>query len=202
MRWVAMLVAGLVVGVGSAALADIAGSAHDFVGDGWNPTEEICIVCHTPHDADMTVPDSPLWNHDVTEAVYSVYSSPTMDVPVGQPGFVSKLCLSCHDGTVALDSFGGAAGDDYIGSEFKIDTDLRDDHPVGIDWEHQTQEVLPSCSGCHFVHLPSSYVGPPFFDGKLECATCHDVHNQGAPEPGLLRRTLAGSLLCLWCHGK
>jgi predicted CXXCH cytochrome family protein len=196
-----MLVAGLVVGVGSAAMADIAGSAHDFVGKSWNPTGEVCIACHTPHDADMSLPDSPLWNHEVTAAIYTLYSSPTMDVPVGQPGDVSRLCLSCHDGSVALDSFGGATGETYIGSEFEIDTDLRDDHPVGMDWQHQTLLAYPNCSACHTVN-PMAYFGPPFFDGRVECATCHDPHNGGPSEPGLLRRTVAGSALCLWCHSK
>jgi predicted CXXCH cytochrome family protein len=199
MRWAAMLVAALVVGVGSAALADIAGSPHDFTDDGWDPSGELCVVCHTPHDANLTVPGSPLWNHEVTSAVYDVYSSPTMNVPVGEPRNVSKLCLSCHDGSVALDSFGGATGETYIGAEFKIDTDLRDDHPIGIEWQHQTQDV-PNCSACHSVS-PMTYFGPPFFDGRVECATCHDPHDQGALEPGLLRRTLAGSAICFWCHG-
>jgi predicted CXXCH cytochrome family protein len=195
-RWAAMLVAGLVFGVGSAALADIAGSAHDFVGDDWNPTGEVCVVCHTPHDSDMSLSDSPLWNHEVTEAVYTVYSSPTMDVPVGQPGPASKLCLSCHDGTVAIDSFGGATGDTPIGEEWEIDSDLRDDHPIGMDWDHQTLQPNPNCSACHTVS-PMNYFGPPFFDGRVECPTCHDPHNGGAPEPGLLRRTRVDSALCL-----
>jgi predicted CXXCH cytochrome family protein len=149
----------------------------------------------------MRLPDSPTWNHEVSVASYTLYSSRTMDVPVGQPGDVSMLCLSCHDGTVAVDSFGGSTGETLIGSESHIDTDLRDDHPVGIDWEHQTQDAPLNCSECH---IPPSmyYVGPPFFDGRVECATCHDPHNRGAPEPGLLRRTGAGSALCFWCHGK
>jgi predicted CXXCH cytochrome family protein len=194
-----MLVAGLVAGGSSAALADIAGSAHDLRSYGWSGGE-ICIVCHTPHDADTTVSASPLWNHEVTTATYTLYSSPTMDVTVNQPGAESKLCLSCHDGTVALDSFGGATGSTYIDSGALIDTDLSDDHPVGIDWFHQTLSATPDCSGCHQIS-PSAFVGPPFFAGRLECATCHDVHNREvASEPGLLRRTLAGSELCLWCH--
>jgi predicted CXXCH cytochrome family protein len=201
LRWAATLVAGLVVGVGSEAMAGIAGSAHDFTGTGWNPSGEICVVCHTPHDANLTVPDSPLWNHEVTSAVYDVYSSPTMDVPVSQPGSVSLLCLSCHDGTVALDSFGGATGEEHIGSDRDITTDLRDDHPVGIAWQHQTLDS-PSCGACHIVSPSVEYFGPPFYDGNVECASCHDPHDGGAAEPGLLRRTLAGSALCLWCHGK
>ncbi len=203
MRGVALLAAALLVGGSFAALADIESSAHDFSTSGWNSTGEICIVCHTPHNADQTVANMPLWNHEVTMATYIVYSSSTMDATVGQPGGASKLCLSCHDGTVAIDSFGGGTGGIYIGGRFLIGTDLSDDHPVSIEWDHSTtNDQTPLCLGCHLVHANMAYVGPPFFDGRLECATCHDVHNQGPPEPGLLRRTMAGSDLCLWCHGK
>ena len=81
----------------------IVGSAHDFSGEGWSGGE-ICLPCHTPHNADTTEPDAPLWNHAVTSALYTLYDSPTMDVAPEQPRPASKLCLSCHDGTVALDS--------------------------------------------------------------------------------------------------
>src|SRR5438132_458702 len=33
---------------------------------------------------------------------YLVYASPTLKAIVGQPDGSSRLCLSCHDGTVAL----------------------------------------------------------------------------------------------------
>ncbi len=103
-------------------------------------------MCHTPHNADASVTDAPLWNHEVTTAIYTVYSSPTMDVPVGQPGGISKLCLSCHDGTVAVDNFGGTTdGAVTIGSYATppsynpaLTTDLSDDHPIGMEWDHQT----------------------------------------------------------------
>ncbi|MFQ6108814.1 MAG: cytochrome C, partial [Candidatus Aminicenantales bacterium] len=96
------------------ALAQISGTAHDFSGDTWNTSGEICIVCHTPHNADTSVSAAPLWNHDVTTATYTLYSSSTLDATLGQPGDISKLCLSCHDGTVAIDSFGGATGSNFI----------------------------------------------------------------------------------------
>jgi len=38
----------------------ISGSAHDFSGNGWSGGQ-ICIVCHTPHNADATVAESPAW---------------------------------------------------------------------------------------------------------------------------------------------
>jgi predicted CXXCH cytochrome family protein len=196
-----ILAAAALAGAGPAALADVDGSPHDFRPGGWYSGDETCVICHTPHDANTDIPASPLWNHEVTTATYTPYTSPTMDVPTGQPGGVSKLCLSCHDGSVALDSFGGAAGETYIDAAFFIDIDLSDDHPVGIDWDHQTLVGQPICSNCH-VGPTMDYLGPPFFEGNLECPTCHDPHDQGPPEPGLVRRTKAGSALCFWCHAK
>ncbi len=113
---------------------------------------------------------------------------------------MTRLCLSCHDGTVALDSFSGMTGNTFISGNALVGTDLSDDHPVSVKWKHQNS--LPSCRNCHDVH-GNMYSSPlPFYDGYVECATCHDVHN-GTPGNGhLLRMTMAGSQLCLHCHGK
>ena len=86
-------------------IAGIRDSAHDFSNLGQR--QEICIFCHTPHNADVSVTDAPLWNHQVTTKFFQVYNSSTMDATVGQPAASSKLCLSCHDGTVAVDAYGG-----------------------------------------------------------------------------------------------
>ena len=68
----------------------------------------------------------PLWNHKVTTATYTLYSSPTLKATLSQPThYGSKLCLSCHDGTVALDSFGGNTGTTFIDSSNSVGTDLR-----------------------------------------------------------------------------
>ena len=141
----------------------------------------------------------------MTSAAYTVYSSPTLDVAAGQPGGASKLCLSCHDGTVAIDSFGGATGSQFATGSALIGTDLSDDHPIGIGWEHQTQ--TPACSNCHDPRDPGDMTGiaTPFFgppgSRTLECPTCHDAHGTNG-EPWLLRVTPVGSALCLYCHGK
>ncbi len=53
---------------------NIAGSAHDFSGEAWNAAGEICIPCHTPHNADITAANAPLWNHELTAATYYFYT--------------------------------------------------------------------------------------------------------------------------------
>ena len=53
-----------------------ASNPHNFSNAGWNTDGEICEPCHTPHNADMTVSGSPLWNHEVTGDGFTLYSSP------------------------------------------------------------------------------------------------------------------------------
>jgi len=135
----------------------ITGSVHDFSSQGWSGGE-ICKVCHTPHNADSTV--GPLWNHELSSATYTLYSSLTLDGDMSPPGRASKLCLSCHDGTVAIDSFNGTTGGSFVSGNALIGTDLSDDHPVGVEWSHQTLESGTVCSRCH-VTIPIDSVDMP-----------------------------------------
>lgn len=184
----------------STASAQIAGSVHDFSGEGWS-NGEICLPCHTPHNADTTVVDSPLWNHEVTTATYTLYTSGSMQTAPEQPQGVTRLCLSCHDGTVALDSFGGNSGSNMLTGEANLGTALTDDHPVSILWQHQNRIMNGTCGNCHNLHNPNWPTPLPFFDRYIECATCHDVHN-GTGYPSLLRLSMERSQLCFHCHGK
>jgi cytochrome c553 len=76
-------------------------------------TREVCVFCHTPHGANTSVPagSPPLWNRQVNTTGYTPYASPNFDTPsLGQPQGVSLACLSCHDGTIALDALVNAGG--------------------------------------------------------------------------------------------
>jgi hypothetical protein len=77
---------------------------------GTGGTDEVCVYCHTPHFANPEAVDAPLWNRMNSGAVYTPYSSSTMDTTPGQPTGNSVACLSCHDGTVALDALVNAPG--------------------------------------------------------------------------------------------
>jgi hypothetical protein len=85
-------------------------------------TDEICVFCHTPHGGDTTAP-APLWNKNLSGvggAGYTTYSSlgsSTIDglfasdgVGGSSVGSVSLACLSCHDGTQAMDNIINAPG--------------------------------------------------------------------------------------------
>jgi len=225
----------------AAASAQIAGTAHDFSdgvsggagADGWNTSGEICVVCHAPHNTIETAEQGgtgslgPLWNRTLSAVNnYSVYSSTgragsflepsTVASQSTDPSGVSKLCLSCHDGTIALDSF-GRAGDgtpftagtttiDGVSVNFNIgegsglNGNLSNDHPVAFTFPITDSEIYTFTAG--FVDGPNPGVLPLFggLTDQLECATCHDVHGTGNAK--LLRVANAGSDLCLSCHIK
>jgi hypothetical protein len=180
------------------------GSAHDFSGAAWNTTGEACVVCHVPHDHGNDMGDiGLLWNHSLSEAVYDLYSSPFLVETPLQPLGPSKMCLSCHDGTVAIDGFGGMMGTEHIEGEALIGTDLARTHPVSILWTHDS---APDCENCHNPHGNGFLTSPlPFANGRVECSTCHDPHNVLPDNPGgenMLRLPIQYSQLCLHCHDK
>lgn len=188
----------------AAAYGVVAGSAHDFTAKGWSGGT-LCGVCHTPHSADTTVRNAPLWNHKVTSATYTLYSSPTLKASLSQPThYGSKLCLSCHDGTVALDSFGRNTGTTFIDSSNSVGTNLQGTHPIGLIYDTSLASVDPK------LYNPSTQATPLggtithdllFGTGNLECASCHDVHNT-QNNASLLRITKDGSAICLTCHNR
>lgn len=108
---------------------------------------QVCVFCHTPHRA---LTDAPLWNRSMSGASYQLFASPTLLSPTSpaiQPDGDSKLCLSCHDGTVAVGSvvnIGGApstismqgvagGGELPPTSSSYVGTDLSGHHPVSIE---------------------------------------------------------------------
>jgi len=188
----------------TAVAQTIVGSDHDFSNKNWNNTGEICVVCHTPHNADATVTGAPLWNHQVTSTSFTLYNSSTLDATMGQPDGASKLCLSCHDGTVAVDNFGGKTnGTSFVGGKKNLGTDLSNDHPVSFTYD---AALASSDGGLKDPTTVNSGLGGTIdadmlFGNKLECASCHDVHN-GSGLSNLLVKSNASSGLCLTCHAK
>lgn len=185
--------------------SQITGSSHDFSGQSWNTTTEICIVCHTPHNADVSVLNAPLWNHSLSNvATYTMYSSATMNSTAGQPDGSSKLCLSCHDGTVALENFGGVtSGTHLMTGGALMGTDLSNDHPISITYD----AALAAADGGLFnptttqSGLGGTISNTMLIGDKMQCSSCHDVHNSAGIN-GLLLKSNSASALCLTCHNK
>jgi len=191
-----------------AACGAMRGSPHDFTAQGWSGGA-LCGVCHTPHHADLTVSKAPLWNHKISAATYTLYSSPTLKASLSQPThYGSKLCLSCHDGTVALDSFGGntskVKSPTFIDKAYSVGTDLRETHPIGLIYDAALATAKPGLYNP--ATRPTALGGTIthdllFGNGHLECASCHDVHNT-QNNASLLRIKKDGSAICLTCHNK
>lgn len=166
-------------------MAGIAESVHNLGVTGTGPsanggfrnqfsgTAEICVFCHTPHGGDAAAA-VPIWNrHLSSPAIYSTYDqlgTSTLDAQVADVGSVSLGCLSCHDGTQALDSLinepgsgainpgfqagdWGGSSDVMNGGQLRLDivqnlgTDLTNDHPIGMQYAgggiSATTPVLP-----------------------------------------------------------
>lgn len=203
----------LVLSIAGTCYGQIAGTAHDFSSETWAPAEnKMCAVCHTTHNA-STIPSAPLWNHETTSvAGYLLYSSATFDSDGGtsitEPGASSKLCLSCHDGTVALENFGGnTTGTTYIAGDYRIGgaagNDLSDDHPISFEY---TTALATLDGGLHDPATTSSGLGGTIaadmlFNNQMQCASCHDVHNKYGFSM-LLKMDNTNSQLCLTCHDK
>jgi len=198
------------------ALATITGSAHDMrthlTGEAQG-YDEVCVYCHTPHGSATT---GQLWNRtNGTTTSFTAYTSATLNATVdGTLGAGSLLCMSCHDGTLAVDAlynapkYGSTAGIGSTGtaldggqkitSSAKFDNDMRNDHPIGFTYPATDPDLvlLSVVQNSTYVRL----IGAAGSNDQLECATCHDAHSTAYPP--FLRSTNQGSQLCLRCHIK
>jgi len=193
----------------SALAADISSTRHNLSASGpgsvtTGAVNEVCVFCHTPHHSSQ---NAPLWNRDLPSGqVYQLYGSSTLDSSPENPqlrsGNFSLLCLSCHDGTIALGDFINPAREDPsfsfgLNDRGRLDTNLSDDHPVSLEYDDSlslsdTRLHMPGINGAGIAPLPLQ-------NGQyLECTTCHDVHDNTFP-PFLNRQSSNGDI-CLTCH--
>ena len=181
---------------------------------------EICVYCHTPHSANTNI-DAPLWNRETPTGPYDMYSSPTIDMTMANSAQgVSLACLSCHDGSIALDqiinvpsSYSGqgpsgttietCATQCHIGNNpsgginFEgtfIGTDLSNDHPISITYDPTKDPKFKAATNGMIDILP--LYGPS--KDQVECATCHNPHDNSTRP--FLRKSNQDSQLCLTCH--
>ncbi len=164
--------------------------------------EQICIFCHTPHNARRDIPY--LWNRSDTTVNYIPYQSSTLYATVGQPTGASKLCLSCHDGTIALGAILSEPQEIPFtgGIRFmpegptKLGTDLSDDHPVSF--VYNTSIAISNGELIDPSLLPSDVRLDG--NGQLQCTACHDPHDDNNNK--FLVKPNNYSVLCTTCHQK
>jgi hypothetical protein len=198
-------------------------SPHDFSTASWNTAQafpsdpnSVCGPCHQAHHTASAV--VPLWGHDTAPAnSFKMYSPATVPgsvmkaTPDASPAGPSLACLSCHDGTVAVNQM---AGGKVVGgppvtvtNSARITTDangvwqpgnLTHTHPISFTYDATlyTRDNGLYDPDTHQILVPDS---SPFTIGtaasdktinnfllkgthRVECTSCHDVHNQkGSP---------------------
>jgi hypothetical protein len=155
-------------------VSDVRQTRHNLSAAGPGTTKaasesQVCVFCHTPHGA-TTVDQSgagvrtPLWNRRIPAgSTYTPYTSASLDANViqgqlDQPGGSSKLCLSCHDGTLAIGNVNVLNGQPNAtipmvgtgpggimppgagvntGFTRNLGVDLRNDHPISVTFTAQ-----------------------------------------------------------------
>jgi predicted CXXCH cytochrome family protein len=162
---------------------------------------KVCVFCHIPHNSS---PRTPLWNKPDPGFNYTEYSSSTIQATIGQPTGSSILCLSCHDGTIALGEILSQPAQIVmnsgittmpIGSAANLSQDLSNDHPVSFIYN----STLSSNDG-ELVD-PATLSGPVILENtRLECISCHDAHSDLFGD--FLVASNQYSELCLYCHQK
>ena len=234
--------AGLVSVSSAYAQNTVAFGPHDFsAGSAIRNTDssingQTCVFCHTPHSGSAAVP---LWNRAAVGTTYQVYTSSTLDAAAPTSAAiqssVSGACMSCHDGSIAIDVLTNLAGAAHVasiaftrqatakatygnsgtgtnnlitgGAPF-LGADLRNDHPITIVYETArtatpTEFVTQTITGTKITVgtvNPLPLYGSTTTTATVECASCHNPHSN--LNGMFLRKSNAGSALCLTCHIK
>jgi predicted CXXCH cytochrome family protein len=179
----------------------VVGSLHDL--GSLIPDGQVCVACHAPHNGQNADVEGLLWNHATSSATYQMYASTGLtnfiDNTINtEPSGVSKLCLSCHDGTVAYDAYGGNAGANTMTGANLIGTDLTNDHPISVVYDNTIDEGLNPTT----FPIGGQSIAQVLDAGEVQCSSCHDVHNEEATDAKLLRASLTDSAICTACHTK
>lgn len=203
----------------SASYAGIAATKHNLSISGTGSIravseKRICVFCHTPHNAIGKVDgiSVPLWNHTLSSASYQLFSSPTLLSPTSpaiQPDGNSRLCLSCHDGTIAIGSVVNTSssqssfamqGTDGSGrmpvGPANYGTDLSGGHPISVELNNalindkaaQCDNNLVSFKICSppagspvLLQKTNNRYGGDVSGVGVQCGTCHDAHEDRDP---------------------
>ncbi len=186
---------------------DVLGS-HNLSLSGTSPIKgrlDPCLYCHVPHSG-VQNSNAALWSQTLSTQTYTTYSSTTLHNTSQQPtlGGPSSLCLSCHDGTVAVGQTQPYGQVPMSGSMYPADvfgTNLQGSHPFSLKLPLvDAADLVPSlvlngttADPLHAVQL---------INGDVECTSCHTPHNQAIDtiSKNFLVRDSSSGQLCLACH--
>jgi predicted CXXCH cytochrome family protein len=216
MRRVIYIMAALFVFVGSIELraagrSSVVNSKHNLSVSGPGEIKSasetrVCIFCHASH---RTSKEGALWNHKTTDPrQFTTYDRATLSTRPDQPNGATKLCLSCHDGTIAVGAIKGlsrpipmtgvnAAGQIPSTRKSSIGTDLSGTHPVSIRYR---QETAAASSHLRWPPVdPEGDVGPDS-EGFVQCTSCHDPHDDSKSDKYPFWQKQSYSEVCVTCH--
>lgn len=163
-----------------------------------------CTFCHAPHSGIGGI--TPLWNQTLSTQSYTVYTSTTYKQQGTQPplGKASSLCLSCHDGTVAVGQsavYGKISTTGTMNGMDVLTTNLSGSHPFSMVTPlKDAPDLVASLAAQGVTADPTGAV--KLIAGNVECISCHNPHIQGidrVAQKFLVRDSSSGQM-CLACH--
>lgn len=210
-----ILIVSIALGPGSVAFAGGSGSVFDSKhnlsmsgkGEITSSTESrVCIFCHSSHNSST---EGPLWNHITTSpGKFKTYNRSTMASQPEQPNGATKLCLSCHDGTIAVGAVRGLKrpipmkgvgpnGEIPVSKKSSIGLDLSGTHPVSVKFTQNT-----ALTKKHLRWPPIDTEGEVGVDanGYVQCTTCHDPHDDSKSDRYPFWRKRGFDDVCVVCH--
>lgn len=189
-------------------------------------TATLCGFCHIPHGGNTSTAGLPLWARQTPAGPYTVYGASTAGsngvtlsgtTVNATPGTFSLTCLSCHDGTISLGTIvkngvpttypmtgnvdgNGRLVDDNNTTAYNplIGTDLRNDHPVGLQYRGEAATYAGLINAVNGV-VANKYPLYGQNSDQLECASCHDPHREDTNGQTKFLRGLNANL-CQDCH--
>lgn len=170
---------------------------------------QICVFCHAPHNSRT---QAPLWNRNDSGGTYVMYWSPTMDAYASagaapQPNGNSKLCLSCHDGTLALGAtvasgnipMSGGITTLPVGATY-FGLDLSGHHPISFVLSNAlvaTNNAKGDMPLRTAAQVRAAGIAQLDSVDRVQCTSCHDSHSDRF---GKFLRSASTDALCQSCH--
>jgi len=166
--------AGVLATASLVSAASIVNSKHDLsAGHNYsNASTQICVLCHAPHNARISLP---LWNRANPTSSFTLYQGQNMANQSFSAGFTadstSLFCMSCHDGVTnisavhnagVLEGTGTASVHPPKATAFynnavtgsgNLTTDLSLTHPINFRVQNDSQADLNYVS-------PATVMGP------------------------------------------
>ena len=207
LSWACGIILLIAASVAGQVQQDVLG-AHDLSPFSSSPVHGIasqaCLYCHAPHSGLGGI--TPLWDQQLSTATYTTYTSTTYAEKGAQPvlGADSSLCLSCHDGTVAVGQTIAYHRIPITGSMKSSDvfgTALQSSHPFSLALPlKDAPDLIASLVSQGKTGDPSGRVR--LVKGNIECTSCHNPHVQAGDTVNLnfLVVDSSGSQMCLDCH--